>query len=67
MQILNVYINTKETMNGRGASEEAGWYRYVIHMYCYIDDMKAEGEASCQEGSMKDREDSEEGENENKI
>lgn len=39
----------------------------MIHMYCYIDDTKAEGEAICQEGSMKDREDSEERENENKI
>lgn len=29
--------------------------------------MKAEGEAICQEASMKDREDSDEGEDENKI
>ena len=54
-------------MNGRGASEEAGWYRYEVYMHCYIDDMKAEGVAICQEGSMKDREDSEEGEDENKL
>lgn len=36
-------------------------------MHCYRDDMKAEGEAICQEGSMKDREDSDEGDDEKKI